>query len=99
MAASNMTPAGSGSTMVTCWASDGPRFVAVTVQVIVLPATVAAGPSLERETSALSVTSAVVVAVSLAGLGSGVEEETLAVFVSGPAGTKGGRRPPLRWWP
>jgi hypothetical protein len=83
-----VTPAGRGSVTVAICASAGPWFVAVTVQLIALPAITVAGPTLVKAMSPLSIV-AVAVAVLLSGLGSEVVEVTFALLTRVRAVTSG----------
>lgn len=81
---SQVRPAGVGSDTVTPTASDGPRFVTVTVYVTWLPANCVAVPLLATERSACAVTTVVTDAVLLAGYASPVVDVTVAVLTIEP---------------
>jgi hypothetical protein len=79
VAETNVVPAGVVSVSCTLAASDGPAFATVTVYVMSVPGATAAGPFFVTLTSALAATVAVVVA-EFVGVGSVVDEVTVAVF-------------------
>jgi hypothetical protein len=76
----NVVFAGTASEIVALAASDGPAFAIVSVYAMSEPASTAAGPLFVPPTSALTVTFAVVVALSFALFGSLVVVEMLAVL-------------------
>ena len=69
--------------------SDGPLLLTVSVYVASVPAMAVAGPDFAMLTSASTPMDVVALAVSFAGAGSGVAEEMVAVFVTGPVVSAG----------
>lgn len=78
----NVVPAGTTSLTVTFAASLGPLLVTVMLYGMLLPAVAVTGPLLRMETSALVVTVVDADWLLLAGVGSALADETVAVLVT-----------------